>query len=126
MADIVDFVTEHDLVGNIDPIQFTIRLLLPEGSLLLQDAELRARLGPYDRERLTYTWAAPDAQVDELQERLASLISASVASNEPIPTTFAKIRDEVYAAAGRPRRAPEPLLVGSIEGRPRLTEPWFC
>ncbi len=125
VADIVDFVAEHDLVGNVDPVQFTIRLLLPEGSLLLQDAELRARLGPYDRERLTYTWAASDAQVDELQERLASLTSDSVASDEPIAATFAKIRDEVYEAADRPR-APEPLLAGSVEGRPRLTEPWFC
>ena len=125
VADIVDFVAEHDLVGNVDPIQFTIRLLLPEGSLLLDDEELRARLGTYSRERLSYTWASPDTQVDELQKRLAGLISESVASDEPTLATFARVRDEVYAAAGRPH-APEPLLAGSIEGRPRLTEPWFC
>ena len=125
VADIVDFVAEHDLVGNVDPIQFTIRLLLPERSLLLHDEELRARLGPYDSERLTYTWAAPNAHVDELQERLASLITKSVASNEPTHTTFTRIRDEVYEAAGRPH-VPEPLPAGSTEGRPRLTEPWFC
>ena len=125
VADIVDFVAEHDLVGNVDPIQFTIRLLLPAGSLLLQDPGLRARLGDYDRELLTYTWTAPHAQVDELQERLASLVTESVAADEPIPVTFAKVRDAVYEAVGRPR-APEPLLAGSIEGRPRLTEPWFC
>ena len=125
VADIVDFAAEHDLVGNVDPIQFTIRLLLPEGSLLLQDAGLRARLGAYDRERLTYTWTAPDPQVDELQERLASLVTESVAADEPIPATFAKVRDAVYEAAGR-LRGPEPLPAGSIEGRPRLTEPWFC
>jgi radical SAM superfamily enzyme YgiQ (UPF0313 family) len=126
VADIVDFVAEHDLVGNVDPIQFTIRLLLPEGSLLLQDKDLRARLGPYDRERLTYTWASPDVQVDELQERLASLITENVATDEPLSTTFANVRDAVYEAAGRPRHPPEPLLAGSSEGRPRLTEPWFC
>jgi radical SAM superfamily enzyme YgiQ (UPF0313 family) len=125
VADIVDFVAKHDLIGNVDPIQFAIRLLLPEGSLLLHDPELRARLGPYDAERLTYTWAAPNAQIDELQQRLASLISASVASDEPIRRTFARIRDQVYESAGRPRPS-EPLPAGSTEGRPRLTEPWFC
>ncbi|MFQ5427060.1 MAG: radical SAM protein, partial [Gaiellales bacterium] len=29
VADIIDFVTAHDLVGNVDPIQYSIRLLLP-------------------------------------------------------------------------------------------------
>ena len=30
-----EFVAAHDLVANVDPVQYTIRLLLPRGSLLL-------------------------------------------------------------------------------------------
>ena len=43
----------HDLVGNVDPVQYTIRLLVPEGSLLLGHID---GLGPWDAARLTYPW----------------------------------------------------------------------
>ena len=36
VLEIVDFVAAHDLVANVDPVQYTIRLLVPEGSLLLE------------------------------------------------------------------------------------------
>ena len=62
VLDILDFVAEHDLIGNVDPVQYTIRLLLPEGSLLLDHPELEAHLGPYDPELLTYTWTAADPE----------------------------------------------------------------
>ena len=48
VLDIVDFVAAHDLVANVDPVQYTIRLLVPEGSLLLERQDLREHLGPYD------------------------------------------------------------------------------
>ena len=44
---IIDFVAAHDLVANVDPVQYTIRLLVPEGSLLLEREDLREHLGPY-------------------------------------------------------------------------------
>ena len=40
---LLDFVHEHDLVGSIDPVQYSVRLLLPEGSLLLDHPDLDAR-----------------------------------------------------------------------------------
>ena len=36
VLEIVEFVAAHDLVANVDPVQYTIRLLVPEGSLLLE------------------------------------------------------------------------------------------
>jgi hypothetical protein len=33
---------------------------------------------------------------------------------------------EPAGRADGPARRPEPVLCGSVEGRPRLTEPWFC
>jgi hypothetical protein len=129
VLDILDFVPEHDLIGNVDPVQYTIRLLLPEGSLLLDHPELEAHLGPYDPELLTYTWTAADRKTDRLQARLAALVGQSVAAGEPIATIFSRVRAAAYEAAGRadgPARRPEPVLCGSVEARPRLTEPWFC
>ncbi len=116
--DLLDFVATHDLVGNVDPVQYTIRLLLPRGSLLLDHPDLAPHLGAYDAERLTFAWSSPDPAVDELQARLADLVAPSVAAGDPVETTYQMVR----AAAG----AEALILAGSVEGRPRLTEPWFC
>jgi radical SAM superfamily enzyme YgiQ (UPF0313 family) len=115
VVELLDFVAEHDLVGNVDPVQYTIRLLLPEGSLLLDHPDMRPHLGAYDAERLSWTWTAADPAVDELQARLAALVEG--AASDPPELTFARIRAE--AGGGQ-------IEIGSVEGRPRLTEPWFC
>ncbi len=46
LPDIVDFVAAYDLVANVDPVPYTIRLLVPDGSLLLKRDDLREHLGP--------------------------------------------------------------------------------
>nr|MBA3654542.1 radical SAM protein [Actinomycetota bacterium] len=53
VVDILDFVADHDLVASVDPVQYTIRLLLPRGSLLLDDPDFE--VGPFDPDRLAYT-----------------------------------------------------------------------
>src|SRR4051794_19160390 len=129
IVELLDFVAEHDLVGNVDPVQYTIRLLLPEGSLLLERPDMRPHLGGYDAERLSYRWTPIDPDSDRLQARLAALVQQSAAGSEPIPETFAKVRAAALHAAGRspsPAGRAHPILAGSTEGRPRLTEPWFC
>jgi len=111
VLDILDFVVEHDLIGNVDPVQYAIRLLLPEGSLLLPDVETEG----YDPEALTYAWESP---LDELQRQLSEIVETGARNGEPIATTFYKVRQAVGAETAIP--------MGSTEGRPRLTEPWFC
>jgi hypothetical protein len=119
----VDFVAAHDLVPNVDPVQYSIRLLLPEGSLLLERADLVPRLLGYDAEALTWTWRSQDPRVDELQGELAAL--ARDAATEPVAETYHRVRHTVAAAAGRDP-VPAPAAAGAGEARPRLTEPWFC
>ena len=124
VVDILDFVIEHDLIGNVDPVQYTIRLLLPEGSLLLEHPDLRPHLGPYDADRLTYTWEAADPRADDLQRELAALVEARTAEDASPLETFLDLNARTREAADRPAR--DPIRAGSTEGRPRLTEPWFC
>ena len=78
LIDLIDFVVAHDLVANVDPVQYTVRLLLPEGSLLLGHAAMEPHLGHYDPERLGWTWSHPDPMVDRLQQELAALVEARV------------------------------------------------
>jgi len=122
VADIVDFVAATDLVPNVDPVQYTIRLLVPEGSLLESTLAAEGRLGRYDTERLTWTWSSDDPAVDELHTRLGALVEGAQTAGEPIGRIYERVRAAVHSAAGRHS---EPVSYGH-EGRPRLTEPWFC
>jgi pyruvate-formate lyase-activating enzyme len=111
---LLDFVHEHDLVGSVDPVQYSVRLLLPEGSLLLRHPDLLPFVGPWDAERSTYTWASPDPEIDAVQQRIAAIVD----SNDDAPMLYARVREAVGA--------PPVDLTDVTTGRPRLTESWFC
>ncbi len=53
---LLETLVELDLVGNVAPIQLAIRLLIPEGSRLLELAETREKIGPFDPNALSYQW----------------------------------------------------------------------
>src|SRR5947208_4746908 len=127
VLEIVEFVAARDLIANVDPVQYTIRLLVPEGSLLLEREDLREHLGPYDAERLGYPWRSADPAADRLQARLSALVQQSAAAHEATGLTFARIRAAVREANGE-MCGPEAqaIPIESTEGRPRLTEPSFC
>ncbi len=108
----LDFVAEHDLVASVDPVQYTIRLLLPRGSLLLTGADFA--IGPFDEERLAYAWSSP---LDPLQAELAALVEDAASVGEPTMETYHRIR----AVVGAPL-----VLVAARDEPPHLTEPWFC
>ncbi|HEX7522139.1 MAG TPA: CUAEP/CCAEP-tail radical SAM protein [Acidimicrobiia bacterium] len=114
---LLDFVAEHDLVGNVDPVQYSIRLLLPRGSLLLDHPDIAPYLGPWDAARLTYEWIVADPAVDELQRDITALVERETDAD----TSIAEIYRAVRAAAGAP-----PIALGTIADPPRLTESWFC
>jgi radical SAM superfamily enzyme YgiQ (UPF0313 family) len=116
--ELLDFVHDHDLVGSVDPVQYTIRLLLPEGSLLLNHPDLAPHLGPYDPERLTHTWTAGDPDADTLQTEISDLVERCIAAGEPITDIYRQIRRAVGA--------PPVNLQHCTTNRPRLTESWFC
>jgi radical SAM superfamily enzyme YgiQ (UPF0313 family) len=125
LVDLVDFVAAHDLIANVDPVQFTIRLLLPEGSLLLDHPDMAPHLGPFDTERLSYVWSAADPAMDELQLRLAERVEAGLAIGEASGSLYLEVSRLVRQAAGHGGER-ELIAAGSAVGRPRLTEPWFC
>ncbi|HEX4220364.1 MAG TPA: CUAEP/CCAEP-tail radical SAM protein [Acidimicrobiales bacterium] len=128
LVNLADFVVDHDLVPNVDAVQYTVRLLVPEGSLLLDRAEMAPHLGPYDPDRLGWTWTHPDPSIDVLQRELAALVESRV--DQDGAETFREIDGLIRARSDRPA-APR-SSVGAIssgprpEQRARLTEPWFC
>ena len=129
VLDILDFVAAHDLVGNVDPVQYSIRLLLPKGSLLLDLPDMQRYLGSYDEAQLSYTWQAADPAVDALQAEVATLVAALADADTEIASSYAAVRAAVIDAAGAAaegRAHGIPIDAERAAARPRLTEAWFC
>ncbi len=126
LVDLFDFVVAHDLVANVDPVQYTIRLLLPEGSLLAGRPEMAPHLAGYDPVALGWTWTHPDPEVEHLNKVIAHEVEASL--GEPGEDTFERIDSIVRAADGSRRMRPKRGCVsqGPVGERPRLSETWFC
>ena len=124
VADIFGFIVHHDLVDLTDPVQLSIRLLVPAGSLLAEQPAFLAHRGDYDREAATYSWKSPDATVERLGADLARI--AEDGRRAPARETFIRMWKVVLEAVGDGHESPESIPLGATVGRPRLTEPWFC
>ncbi|MGH9056779.1 MAG: hypothetical protein ACRDYY_13115 [Acidimicrobiales bacterium] len=126
LVDMVDFVVAHDLIANVDPVQYSVRLLVPDGSLLLAQTAMTAHLGAYHPARLGWTWEHPDPAMDRLQDQIATLVEARV-GQAPEPT-FDKVDTLIRsrAATSPPRPARGAVSAGPTGDRAHLTEPWFC
>jgi hypothetical protein len=116
---LLEFVARHDLVGNVDPVQYTIRLLLPPGSLLLGHPEVVGHLEGYDAERASHTWRSADPAMDALQVELSAVVEARLAAGDSTAAVYQAVRSVVGL---------DPVVVDERRAAlvPRLSEPWFC
>jgi hypothetical protein len=109
-----------DLAAQVAPVQLAIRLLLPEGSLLLQLPEVREMIEPFDPRGLCYPWRHPDPAVDELQHA----VQATIKREDKRKTPRAEIFRKVFDLAGAGEWPDVPLADRATI--PYLTEPWYC
>jgi radical SAM superfamily enzyme YgiQ (UPF0313 family) len=129
--DLLRLIAELGLVENVAPIQYAIRLLIPGGSRLLELAEVRELVDPFDENALAYPWAHPDPAVDELFADVMSVVKESMRVNAPRAETFGQVWDvaaKAYLAAdGDPAMAISPALDDAgVKPIPHLSEPWYC
>jgi radical SAM superfamily enzyme YgiQ (UPF0313 family) len=124
--ELLDVVEREDLVDAIDPVQYSIRLLVPPGSLLLDDPALRAHLGPLLPGTFHHRWVHPDPRMDRLQAAVAEAVAAAAARTEDPAITFGAVRGLAARAAGVPAPGPRLPRPAGAARVPRLTESWFC
>jgi hypothetical protein len=121
-CDLLDCLEDLDLVDHVAPIQLAIRLLIPSGSRLLELADVRDFVGPYDAGTLAYPWSHPDPRVDALQQEISHVVGVRTQGDRR--AVFGEIATLARARAGRAQRAPAapraPVAV------PYLSEPWYC
>jgi hypothetical protein len=111
----------------VDPVQYSIRLLVPPGSILLSRPESRTWLGRLAQESFTYEWSHEDPRMDELHRRVSALVEQAVGRNEDSAVTFYRIRELAYGCRGDREPVRTTPGVTPIRSRPpRLTEAWFC
>jgi radical SAM superfamily enzyme YgiQ (UPF0313 family) len=110
------------LVPAISPIHYAIRLLIPQGSRMLELEDVRARIQRFDPTSLTHIWRHADYRVDALQHQLEHLVGSRLSA--PRDEVFARVWAISHAAAGVLPPARDPLP--SRATVPYLNEPWYC
>jgi radical SAM superfamily enzyme YgiQ (UPF0313 family) len=121
-GDLLATVAALELVDQVAPIQWAIRLLIPDGSRLMELDDVRELVGPFDPAALAFPWRHPDARVDRLQQRVETTVARL--PNAPRCEVFAQIWRLAHEAAGT-TIPPAPALP-SRAAMPYLTEPWYC
>jgi radical SAM superfamily enzyme YgiQ (UPF0313 family) len=121
-CDLLDTIAWLDLIDHVAPIQLAIRLLIPEGSRLLELASVRGLVGAFDAGTLTYRWSHPDARVDALQRDVMAIVGVRVMGDRR--AVFSEVSALAHDRAGLPRVAPKAIRDRATV--PYLDEPWFC
>ena len=122
--DLLGVLRELELIENVAPIQLGIRLLIPEGSRMLELEEIRRIIGPFDPHSLAYPWKNPDPRVEELSETVQEIAAVAEGRKESRFATFERIWKAAHTAAGI---AAPPLAASAVHAAvPFLSEPWYC
>jgi hypothetical protein len=129
-CDLLDELESLALVDAVAPIQLGIRLLVTAESALLELADLRAALEPFDAASLTWPWQHHDSAVDRLPRAVMATVAAM--SGRPRAEVFAAIANLAHEGSGVKRSTPTrptacaSSCCGSHAAVPHLTEAWYC
>ena len=121
--DLLDTLAGGGWLAQVEPVQLSLRLLVPPGSLLVDDPSIR--FDGYDEGALGWRWRHPDERMDALQRRVSAEVAAAAEAHAPAAETVERVRALALGAAGLAHRH---VRVLAPDGRrvPRLTESWFC
>lgn len=129
-ADLLEWIAREDLADAVDPVQLSIRLLVPPGSLLETHPAFRPHRGALDREGLRWEWAHPDPRMDALAAQAAQIAADDARAGAPADQTFARLAEALRACGGSEIAHAHDARATDAKARrpraPRLTEPWFC
>ena len=130
LADYVDLLTviaAQGLIEHVAPIQLAMRLLIPDGSKLLDLPDMRPSLREFDADALSYRWEHPDVRMDGLCAEALQLVQSSEAEGASRHEVFERLWHAAHKAAQLPA-PPLPALVAPLARGPvpYLDEPWYC
>jgi len=117
-------IASYQLIENVAPVQLSIRLLIPQGSFILELDNLGDVISGFDPLTLGYRWESPDPGVDDLQREVQSWVMLAEKKEMGRLEIFQGIWELAHQHAGLPLPAlPEQHQSAAI---PRLSENWYC
>ena len=124
--EILQFVDTHRLVYHVDPVQYPVRLLIPPGSYLLNRPETKTLSLTLDEASFSYTWAHPDAWMDELHKTVSDLVENDARAGVDTLDTFYRIWALAADMHGSRHTSLGFRNKEEHQPAPRITEAWFC
>ncbi len=124
---LLTFFEERKLIEHVDPVHFSIRLLIPPGSSLLDTSDDKMWLGTLDAEAYTYLWNHPDPRMDELHQAVAKIVQKAQSIHADPIETFFSIKALALDANNQEMCSACAIRdYGTRKVLPHLTETWFC
>lgn len=122
-CEVLEFIETNGLIDHVDPVMYTIRLLIPPQSWLAEHPETLPHRGPLDEAAFSYKWTHPDPRMDQLHQDVSRLVARDAQASEDASTTFYRVLDLAFG-----RQPPKVAMSLPIHRQraPRLTESWFC
>src|SRR3954470_6379486 len=115
--DLLSTILELDLVGNVSPIQYAIRLLIPRGSRLLELPLVQEFVGDFDPDALAYPWAHPDPRMDQLHADVLAVVGGNQTTVEDRYAIFGRVWALTEAVSEAAPSDPFALTATSIPSR---------
>jgi len=112
------------LVDSLSPIQLAIRLLVPNGSRLLELEEWREHEDVFDESALSFRWTHPDPAVEHLYTVVRDLVSVGEQREMGRREIFSGIWQAAHDSIGLQR--PSLTFEKAHPTQPRMSEAWYC
>jgi radical SAM superfamily enzyme YgiQ (UPF0313 family) len=122
-VDLLRIIYDQALVESVAPIQLGIRLLIPEGSRMLELQDIRETIGKFDAESLVYPWRNADPRLDALSATVQAIAADADRRKHSRFAAFERIWEAAHATAAL--TAPK-LQEPRATQVPFLSEPWYC
>ena len=122
----LDFLREivhFDLVARVPVVQYSLRLLVPRGSLMLTQDLFRECLGPYDPDALSYAWNYQEPSSQAFEAEIGHAVETFVEAGLSAGDAFSELWQFVHSENGL--NAPVLHSHTSLP-LPSMSESWYC
>ena len=121
LLSIIKLIENNKLRETVDPIQLTIKLLIPKGSLITKRPEIKKYLDQYDKKSFSYSWSYMNNEVDILQKTLFSYLVENESLDEK--EQYVGLVHLIEDFTGSEIIHNEEYI---YRHSPKLSESWFC
>ena len=121
LINIIKLIENYKLRETVDPIQLTIKLLVPKNSLILKRPEMKEYLLDYDPASFSYAWQYKFPNIDNIQNELFTYVLQHESENEY--TQYLGLVDILESHTNETLLNSEKYSQRIV---PKLSETWFC